>query len=95
MSRALDLLLTTDPVQRLRLSQAGLAMVLLGSGVAAIGYFAVTGVARIGPVSWWGGLTLLGMLTFFGLIRSGWVVSSASISLRIGLGVFGSWDCEG
>jgi diguanylate cyclase (GGDEF)-like protein len=71
MNRLLDALLTTDPVQRVRLAQAGLALVLMAAGVAAMHYFAVAGVAPAGPVLLWSALTLGGMLVFFGLIRSG------------------------
>ena len=72
MSRLLDLLLSTDPVQRMRLAQAGLALLLLGAGVAAMHYFVWAGVAPLQPVLWWSVLTLAGMVSFYGLIRSGW-----------------------
>ncbi len=72
MSRLLDVLLSTDPVQRSRLTQAGLAMLLLAIGVAGMHYFVWIGVARALPVGWWSALTLLGMVAFFALIRSGW-----------------------
>lgn len=71
MSRLLDLLLSTDPVQRVRLAQAGLAMLLLAAGVMAMGYFAWIGAAPARPVAWWSALTLLGMVVFYALIRSG------------------------
>ncbi len=71
MSRLLDVLLTTDPVQRARLSQAGLAMLLLAAGVVAMHYFAWIGEARLAPVAWWSAATLAGMVVFFVLIRSG------------------------
>jgi diguanylate cyclase len=71
MSRLLDALLTTDPVQRVRLSQAGLAMVLLAAGVAGMHYFVWMGTARLGPVLAWSAGTLAGMAVFFALIRSG------------------------
>jgi diguanylate cyclase len=72
MSRLLDALLTTDPVQRVRLSQAGLAMLVMAAGVTAMHYFVWVGVAPQGPVRWWSAGTLLGMVVFFTLIRSGW-----------------------
>ncbi len=72
MSRLLDLLLTAESVQRARLLQAGLAMVVMGTGVAAMHYFVWVGVAAQRPVLWWSVLTLSGMVVFFGLIRSGW-----------------------
>ncbi len=70
--RALDLLLTTDPVQRLRLSQAALALLMLGAGVAGMHYFVWVGLAPALPVGLWSAANLVGMLVFFGLIRSGW-----------------------
>lgn len=72
MSRLLDALLSTDPAQRVRLAQAGLAMLLLALGVAAMHYFVWVGVAPLRPVLAWSALTLLGMAGFFGLIRTGW-----------------------
>jgi diguanylate cyclase (GGDEF)-like protein len=72
MSRLADALLSTDPVQRVRLAQAGLAMLLLASGVAAMAYFVWIGAAPAAPVGWWAAATLAGMVVFFALIRSGW-----------------------
>ncbi len=71
MRRLLDLLLSTDPVQRVRLAQAGLALAMLGAGVLAMHYFVWAGVAPLAPVLWWSGLTLAGMVGFFLLIRTG------------------------
>ena len=71
MSRLLDYLLTTDPVQRMRLAQAGLAMLVMGSAVAAMHYFVAVGVAPAQPVLWWSLGTLAGMAVFFMLIRAG------------------------
>jgi diguanylate cyclase (GGDEF)-like protein len=72
MSRLLDLLLTTEPVQRMRLAQAALAIAIMATAVAAMHYFVWVGVAPATPVFWWSALTLLGMLVFLVLIRSGW-----------------------
>ena len=72
MSRLLDALLSTDPVQRARLAQAGLAMLLLGGGVLAMAYFAWIGAASARPVGVWAAATFVGMAGFFVLIRSGW-----------------------
>ncbi len=71
MSRLLDVLLSTEPVQRVRMAQAGLAMLTMAGGVAAMHYFVWIGVARAAPVWWWTLLTLVGMVTFFVLIRTG------------------------
>lgn len=72
MTRLSDLLLGTDPVQRVRLAQAGLAMLLLALGVAAMHYFVWVGAAPLNAVGWWAAVTLGGMLAFFALLRSGW-----------------------
>lgn len=71
MNRLLDALLTTDPVQRVRLAQAGLALVLMATGVATMHYFVAVGVAPLQPVLVWSAVTLGGMVLFFVLIRSG------------------------
>jgi len=67
----MDAMLTLDPHQRARLSQALLAMAILAAGVLAMHYFVRIGVAPAAAVWWWSGLTLAGMVVFFGLIRSG------------------------
>lgn len=72
MTRLLDLLLTTEPLQRARLAQAALAMVIMATGVAAMHYFVWVGVAHAAPVFWWSACTLAGMVVFLVLIRSGW-----------------------
>ena len=71
MSALLDLLLTRDAVQRTRLVQAGLAMLVMASAVAAMHYFAWIGVANAAAVMGWSLATLAGMGLFFALIRSG------------------------
>ena len=72
MSRFIDALLTTDPVQRVRVAQAGLAMLVMTASVVAMNYFVWMGVAPLRPVLWWSVCTLAGMLIFFSLIRIGW-----------------------
>ena len=71
MSRLPDLLLGTDPVQRVRLAQSGLALMLMTAGVAAMHYFVWVGVAARVPVVWWSSGTMAGMVVFYALIRSG------------------------
>ena len=88
MSRLLDALLSTEPQQRVRLAQAGLAMLLQSSGVAAMAYFVWIGAARPAPVGWWAVLTLVGMLGFFVLIRSGWSRRRREPSLTVPQMVF-------
>jgi len=72
MRRLSDLLLTTEPVQRVRLSQALLAMALMAAGVVAMHYFVWVGVAPQAAVWWWTVLSFAGIVAAFGLIRSGW-----------------------
>lgn len=72
IDRAVDGLLTTDPVQRMRLAQAGLAMLLMSAGVLAMQYFVLVGVAPALAVNLWTAASLGGMAVFYGLIRSGW-----------------------
>jgi diguanylate cyclase (GGDEF)-like protein len=67
-----DLLLTRDTLQRMRLAQCGLGLMLLGASVAAMFYFAWTGHAPLSLVAWWAALSLGGMLMFYALIRAGW-----------------------
>ena len=83
MSRVLDALLTTDPVQRVRLAQAGLAMVVMATAVAAMHFFVGVGVAPARPVLWWSLGTLLGMFLFYALIRSGWSRQRSDPSLTV------------
>jgi diguanylate cyclase (GGDEF)-like protein len=88
MSRLLDTLLSTDPIQRTRLAQAGLAMLMLGAGVAAMHYFVWIGAAPAFGVLWWSASTLAGMVVFFVLIRSGWSRRWSEPSLTVPQMVF-------
>ena len=88
MSRLLDALLSTDPLQRARLAQAGLAMLLLASGVLAMAYFVAIGAAPGPPVAGWAAVTLCGMVTFFVMIRSGWSRRYRDPSLTVAQMVF-------
>lgn len=83
MSRLLDALLTTEPVQRVRLAQAGLVMLVMGTAVAAMHFFVWVGAAPLWPVLWWSLATLAGMLVLFMLIRSGWSRQRAEPSLTV------------
>ncbi len=83
MTRLLDLLLGTEPVHRVRMAQAGLALLLLAPGVVGMNYYAWVGTARTLHVAWWSVLTLLGMLVFFALIRSGWSRRCTDASLTV------------
>ena len=72
MRRLADALLTTDPVQRIRLAHAGLAMLVMAAGVLGMHYFAWIGVASAVHVGWWSVASLGGMVVAYTLIRSGW-----------------------
>jgi diguanylate cyclase (GGDEF)-like protein len=76
-------LLTTDTTQRLRLTQCGLALLLLAAGVAAMHYFVWIGSAPRTPVAWWAAASLGGMVVFYGLIRSGWSRRLGDASLAV------------
>ncbi len=66
-----DLLLSTDPVQRQRLAQIGLALLLLAAAVLALQYFAWAGLTPAAPLRWWALATWGGMLGLFLLVRCG------------------------
>ena len=83
MRRLVDALLTTDPVQRVRLSQAALAMLMLAIAVVAMHYFVWAGIAAAGPVWWWSVFSLGGMVVFFALIRGGWARRLPEPSLTV------------
>ncbi|MFY9513731.1 MAG: GGDEF domain-containing protein [Rubrivivax sp.] len=72
MQALLDALLTRDPLQRARLTQALLAMALMSAGVVAMHYFVWIGIAPRRGVALWTLLALGGMGLIFVLIRSGW-----------------------
>ena len=86
--RLSDAVLTTDPAQRLRLSQAGLAMLIMALGVEAMHYFVWVGKANQLAVWWWSSVSIAGMLVFFVLIRSGWSARTADPSLTLPQMVF-------
>jgi diguanylate cyclase (GGDEF)-like protein len=70
--RLQTLLFTDEPVQRLRLAQAALAMAMVGVSVVAMQFFVWTGVTRALPVTLWTLFSLAGMVMLFVAIRSGW-----------------------
>lgn len=67
-----DALLTTDPVQRVRLVQAGLAMLVMAAGIVAMSWAVLAGHAPAAPVLIWAVVSVAGAVTAFALIRSGW-----------------------
>lgn len=72
MQRLTDLLYGAEPARRLRVRQAGLALVLLAPWLAGVFYFVAVGQAARAPVLAWAVLTAAGMVGFFLLIRCGW-----------------------
>jgi len=83
LNRLGDALLTTDRVLRIRLTQSGLAMVLMTASVLTLHYVRWIGLAPAVPVWWWTLAAMGGMATFFGLIRSGWTRRLADPSLTL------------
>ncbi len=83
MHRLLDALLTNDPVRRVGLMQATLAMLLMSAGVVAMHYFVWVGLAPAVPVWWWTLLSIGGMAVFFMLIRGGWARRQREPSLTV------------
>jgi diguanylate cyclase len=78
-----DLLLTTDAPQRVRLSQALLAMALMAASVVAMHYFVWVGEAASAAVWAWTVVSLGGMVVVYGLVRSGWSRRMADPSLSV------------
>lgn len=76
-----DALLTTDPLQRARLSQALLAFAVMGAGVLAMHYFVWLGVAGGPWVDVWTVFAVGGIVVVYAMIRSGWSRRFADPSL--------------
>ena len=74
--RLADMLLTTDPIQRLRLAQSGLAMVLMALSVAILVYAARLAGTPALAVAGWATLSLGVTVAFFaspaGMSSSAW-----------------------
>lgn len=81
--RLADRLLTTDPTQRLRLAQSGLAMALMALSVAILVYAARLAGTPAPVVAAWAALSLGGMVVFFAAIRFGWSRGLADPSLTM------------
>jgi diguanylate cyclase (GGDEF)-like protein len=83
MSRLVDLLLTTDPHQRLRLAQSALASVLMFACVLALHYMHLAGLSD-GRWLWqWTACSLIGLFLVFVLIRFGWTLRLADPSMTM------------
>ncbi|MES2956772.1 MAG: diguanylate cyclase [Pseudomonadota bacterium] len=78
-----ELLLTADPTQRLRLAQAGLAMVLMAISVGILVYAAHIGGTPTAPVLVWAAASLGGLAASYLAIRSGWSRRLADPSLTL------------
>lgn len=72
MRDLIDLILTRDHHQRLRLTHSGLAWLLIFAGVVLMHYVTSLGLNDGAWVDLWTTMCLLGMGLFFALIRSGW-----------------------
>ena len=71
MRTLVDLFLTRERRQRIRIAQAWLACLLMMANVAALHVGAALGVVDRGPVWWWSGASLAGMFVLLAVIRSG------------------------
>jgi diguanylate cyclase len=78
-----DALFTTDATQRLRLQQAGLAVLLMVVSVGILVYAAhVAGTSAL-PVAVWAVVSVSGLVAMLVAIRSGWVLNRADPSLTL------------
>ena len=78
-----DRLLTADRVQRIRLAQAGLGLVLMVASAGVMLYLCAVGIARFGPVALWAAASLAGLAAAFWAIRSGWSLRLADPALTL------------
>ena len=70
--RVMDVLLTTDRQQRIRLSMTVMAAVLMLCCIAALQLVAAAGLADAVHVHWFSVVCSLGLMGVYGLIRSGY-----------------------
>jgi diguanylate cyclase len=82
-SRLADWLLTTDRVQRLRLTQTGLALLLMLTSVLVMQYAVWVAQAPREWLRWWNVLSFGGLLGFYLAIRGGWSLRLADPSLTV------------
>lgn len=83
MQRLLDALLTDEPVQRARVSQALLAVGLALAGVATMHYLVWAGMAPRRPVAVWSLLSLGAVVAALVAIRRGWTRHFEDPSLTV------------
>ena len=81
--RLADAVLGTEPALRLRVAQAGLAMLLMAFSVAMLVYAARVADVPSALVGAWAALSLGGLAAFFLAIRSGWSARLADPSLTL------------
>ena len=82
-TRLADWLLTTDRAQRLRLQQAGLALLLMSLCMVVMQYAVRVAGAPRGPVLWWNLLSFGGLLGFYLAIRCGLSLRLADPALTV------------
>ncbi len=82
-TRLADWLLSTDPVQRVRLTQVGLAMGVVLVGMAGMWWTVRVELADATAVAWWLAVAAAGLVAFFAMIRSGWSRRFADPSLAV------------
>jgi diguanylate cyclase len=78
-----DALFTTDPTQRLRLQQAGLAVLLMVVSVGILVYAAHGAGTPAMPVVVWAIVSVSGLVAMLVAIRSGWSLHRADPSLTL------------
>ena len=78
-----DALFTTDATQRLRLQQAGLAMLLMVVSVGILVYAARVAGTPTAPVAVWALVSVSGLLVMLVAIRSGWSLQRGDPSLTL------------
>ncbi len=88
MTSLADRLLGTDPKQRLRLVQCGMATLLSLGGIGNMAYLVWAGLAPARPALVWSLVLLIGFAGFFAVIRSGFNLRFAEPSLTIAQMVF-------
>lgn len=93
MRRLLELLLTSEPVQRTRLVQAAMLVIAMSIGAVALLLLALGGVAPRRAVLVWALLAPGGALLVYAAIRSGWSRRFADPALTVVQIVGGSAAC--
>ncbi len=82
-NRLADRVLGTEPKQRIRLVQCGMAILLALGSVANMAYLVWAGFASAEPVRWWSLGVVGGFAVFFYAIRSGYSLRFTDPSLTV------------